>query len=577
VYTLLEYTWQKKGLLMKHKSIKKPNSRQKKVVSKNVGSHTPIFTANLTTNSTNLILEIETSSPSPKIEFPNNESGILEMLHSLYSQNIRGVRLFGKKQECSLLAEKLLRNGVRPLITDRNEKTKKKIDKKLAGFPVFNQNVAGIDIGKSLLYVSVPQHLAEDHTRAFGTFTSDLEEIVSWLKSLNITEAAMESTSVYWIPLYDLLEHNGIKPIIVNPKHVKMLPGRKTDVLDAQWLMRLLSCRLAPAGFIPPLEIRALRDLSRHRQDLMDRAGDCLNRMHKMLSLMNIQLSCVISDISGKTGAAIIKAIISGDRDFERMAKLADKNCKSTPEEFVRALHGTYNEEHLFVLEQELEMYEIINRKIEETEKKIQEMLKKLPDAADLDSLPEPTRRQRKKSDYNRSPYCFDLRSMLHQKFGYDLTVFAGIDSPTAATIIFETGGKLDAFPTHKHFASWAGVCPGNKVSGGKRLSGKAPKKFSRVGQALRIAANSNHKADSAIGARLRGLMRRGKSKKTARKATANKLSFLVYNTMKYGQKYVEKGAEEYEKKYEERKIKSCIKTLESLGYDPSTIRKKAA
>jgi transposase len=449
------------------------------------------------------------------------------------------------------------------------------MDKSLSGIPVINTNVAGIDIGKSVIYVAVPPNMAKDHVRAFATFTADLNELVAWLKSLHITAVAMESTSIYWVPLYDLLEEEGINVSLINPKNVKMIPGRKTDVLDSQWLMRLLACGLLQASFIPPLEMRPLRELARYRQDLMDRAADCLNRMHKMLSLMNIQLDNVISDISGKTGQAIIKAILSGNRDYKEMAKLADKNCKSTEEEIIRALHGTYKEEHMFILAEEFRMYESINVQIIKTENKIKELLERIPDA-NVEPLPKSLKRIRKKTDYNRSPYCFDLRALLYKKFGYDLTVYSGIDSSTAATIIFETGGKVDAFPTHKHFASWLGVCPGNKVSGGKRLSGRAPKKFNRAGQALRIAANANYHADSAMGGYLRRLMRRGKSKKVARKATANKLSLMIYNTIKFGHKYVEKGVEEYEKKYEEKRAKGYIKFLQEMGYDCSTIIKKA-
>lgn len=561
---------------MKTNLSKKTNKIQKNVHLQAISvTGQPVLVANLTIILDKILLELEDSS-HPPVEFSFNGQEVDHTLASFLSNlNIKGVRLFGKKKVCEILAANLLRKGVRPFIAQENDKVKKSMDRRLSGIPVINTNVAGIDIGKSLIYVAVPPNMAKDHVRAFATFTEDLKEIVAWLKSLNITTVAMESTSVYWVPLHDFLEQEGIAPILVNPKHVKMLPGRKTDVLDAQWLMRLLACGMLHASFIPPLQIRPLRELARYRQDLMDRAGDCLNRVHKMLSLMNIQLCDVISDISGKTGQAILNAIINGNRNYEEMAKLADKNCKSTKEEIMKALHGTYKEEHMYILEEEFRMYESINDKIIKTEKKIREILERLPNV-DVEPLPKSLKRIRKKTDYNRSPYCFDLRTLLYQKFGYDLTVYSGIDSAIAATVIFETGGKLDAFATHKHFSSWLGVCPGNKVSGGKRLSGSAPKKFNRAGQALRMAANANLKADSALGGHLRRLIRRGKSKKAARKATANKLAFLIYNTMKFGHKYVEKGAEEYEKRYEEKSAKGHIKALKEMGYDCSTIKKVA-
>ena len=326
------------------------------------------------------------------------------------------------------------------------------------------------------------------------------------------------------------------------------------------------------------MDIRALRDLARYRHDLIDRAADCLNRMQKALSLMNIQISLVLSDISGKSGMSIIKAIVNGERNINKLMDLVEKGCKCTPEEMRRALQGTYSEENIFILRSELNIYEYIHRSIIEIEIKIKELLEKLPDEPNLEPLESSSKKLQKKTAYNRSPYCFDLRPLLYRKFGYDLTKLPGIDSATAAVIIFETGGgNMDAFPTEKHFISWAGLAPGNKVSGGKKLSGRAPKKFSRVGQALRIASNACFKSETAIGAHLRRLIRNGKTKKTARKATAHKIGTLIYNTMKFGQKYVDKGVDAYEKYYEKKRVEGCIRTLESLGYDCNKLQKKAS
>jgi transposase len=529
---------------------------------------TPIYVADIQIQPSKLIVRIEKNEgEDSEREFANTPEGHECMFADFKSEQIKGVRLAGKKQACYLLANICLKKGVRPLISN-GKKAKNSSDKALKDIPVTNQHVAGIDIGKSLIVVAVPPQLAVDHTQAFGTFTDDLEAIVNWIQELGITEVAMESTSIYWVPLFDLFELKGIRTILVNPSRVKMIPGRKTDVLDAQWLMRLLACGLLSSSFIPPMNIRALRDLSRYRHDLIDRAGDCLNRMQKALSLMNIQISLVLSDISGKSGTSIIKAIVNGERNVSKLIGFVEKGCKCTQEEMERALRGTYSEENIFILRSEQNMFEYIHRSITETEMKIKELLEKLPNVPNLEPLEASSKRQRNKTTYNRSPYFFDLRTLLYLKFGYDLTILPGIDSPTAAVIIFETGGgKMDAFPTEKHFISWIGLAPGNKISGGKALSGRAPKKFSRVGQALRMASNACLKSETAIGAHLRRLIRIGKTKKTARKATAHKIGILIYNTMKFGQEYVDKGVEAYEKNYEKQKIDSYFRGLKSLGY----------
>jgi transposase len=332
--------------------------------------------------------------------------------------------------------------------------------------------------------------------------------------------------------------------------------------------MRLLSCDLLQASFIPTTEMQALRDLARNRQDLMERGADSLNRIQKMMAMMNLQLGSVISDISGKSGMSIITAIVNGERNPSKLAALADDRCKHTKEEIARALHGTYSETPLFIMGQELETYRFYHKTVMLTELKIKELLERLPNKAELETLSERTKKRKEKKEYNQSPYCFDLRSLLYQKFSYDLTVLPGIEESTAATITFEVGGNVDAFPTKRHFSSWAALCPGNKVSGGKMLSGRAPKKFSRVGQALRVAAHANYCSDNSTGAYLRRQVRRGKCKKSARKATAHRLGMQVYDMIKYGQEYVEKSAQDYEQAFEERKLLVMERTLKAAGYE---------
>jgi len=554
------------------KSIKKPKKTNEKSLSfrENPPKGQAVYTASLKIGTSKSILEIfNPESNSSVYEFGQTSEDIEDLISTLNREAVKGVQLQGKKNICRIIADKILKCGIRPLIADTEKQQNKKSNGSgIKGIPVIDEHVAGIDIGQSVIYVAVPPNLDKNHTRVFGTFTDELEAIVSWLKELNIKTVAMESTSIYWIPLFELCERAGIKPLIVNPKHVKMLPGRKSDVLDAQWLMRLLACGLLKGGFIPPQPFRALRDLARHRHDLTDRGGDSLNRVHKMLELMNIKLSCVVNDISGKSGLSIIRAIIQGIRDPYELAQLADKQCKRTVEEFKKALTGTFSEEHIFVMKQEMDIYEYFHNAVVGTELKIKELLEKLPDAPDLAPLPTRTKKRRNKKEYNRSPYCFDLRPLLYRKFGRDLTVVSGIEEASAAVILFETGGNFDSFPTLKHFASWCAVSPGCKISGGKMLSGKSPKKFSRVGQVFRIAANSNYKSQNATGAFMRKLTRNGKSGKAVRKATAHRICAYVWDIVKHGQEYSEKSAEAYEKQYEERKLMAMTKTLKSMGYE---------
>jgi transposase len=527
----------------------------------------PVYTANLNAGGSKIKLEILNLSNNPCHEFDQSPEAIEALLVLLDRENVKGVKLKGKKGLCRLIAEKLLKKGIRPLIADLEKQKIKSSNNGLKGMPVIDEYVAGIDIGQSVIYVAIPPNFDDEHTRVFGTFTVELESIISWLKKHNIKSVSMESTSVYWLPLYELCEKNNIKAIIVNPKHVKMLPGRKTDVLDSQWLMRLHACGLLKGGFIPPQEIRALRDLARHRHDLMDRSGDCLNRIHKMLEIMNVKIGSVLSDISGKSGLSIIRAIVDGERDVKKLAQLVDKRCKCTKEELEKSLQGSYREECIFIMKQEMEIHEIFNKAIEQTELKIKKLLEELPDVTNLPSLPRRTKRHRNKKEYNRSPYCFDLRPLLYKKFGHDLTVVNGIEEASAAVILFETGGNFDAFPTLKHFASWCAVSPGNKVSGGKHISGKGPKKFSRVGQAFRVAANANYKSKNATGAFMRRLENKGKSGKSVRKATAHKICGDVYNIVKHGKEHYEQSAIEYEAQFQARKIMMMTKTLNSLGY----------
>jgi transposase len=398
--------------------------------------------------------------------------------------------------------------------------------------------------------------------RRFGTFTADLQAIARWLHQCGVLTVAMESTGVYWVPLYDLLQSEGFEVVLVDPRQVTRAPNRpKTDKHDCLWIQRLHSLGLLTAAFRPEEKVRVWRSYQRHRANLVDDAARQLLRLQKALEQMNVKLPEVVSDVTGVTGMSIIKAIVAGERDPRQLAALRDQRCKQSAETIARALQGTWRAEHLLELRHALELYEYHHQKVRECDQAIEEHLKgmALPGVEPL----EPRRRVRRLKDNEPS---FDARVRLHQLAGVDLTAIEGIDERTALVVLSEVGTDMKKWATEKHFGSWLGLAPCPRKSGGKVLSAATRPGVHRAAQALRLAAKNLQRSRSALGAFCRRVAaRRGLPK--AITATAYKLARIVYGMLKYGKEYAAQGLEAYEAAYHERAVKNLKRKARELGY----------
>jgi transposase len=423
-------------------------------------------------------------------------------------------------------------------------------------------DAAGIDIGSEIHYVCVPRDRDSQSVRKFGCFTSDLNELANWLSRCKIKTVAMESTGVYWIPVFQLLETRGFEVILVNARHVKNVPGRKTDVQDCQWLQQLHSYGLLRGSFRPNDEICVLRSYIRQRTNLMRSATSHIHRMQKALTQMNLQLHRVISDIVGMTGVKIIEAILNGERDPWKLASLRGPQIKKDQETIAKALGGDYREEHLFSLKQEYDLYNYYQTKITECDKQIEQFYQKIVSKVDPEKKP----LEKRKSNYHKSYPKFNLRKELYRTTGVDLTKIPGLDVLGLQTIFSEVGFDMNKWSTEKHFASWLGLSPANKITGEKIFSTRTRKVINRAATAFRLAAHSAMKSHTALGAYGRRLKTRLGAPK-AITATARKLACLFYRMMKFGGTYVEKGMDEYEKNYKGRVIKNLTKKAKDLGF----------
>lgn len=419
-------------------------------------------------------------------------------------------------------------------------------------------NAAGIDIGGASHHVAVPPDRADQPVREFAGFTADLKALASWLESCGVDCVAMESTGVYWIPLYEVLEARGFKVLLVNARHVKHVPGRKSDVLDCQWLQQLMSYGLLRGAFRPTDQVCALRGLWRHRTTLLRSQTRHVNQIQKALAQMNIQLTNVLADVMGVSGQRILRAIVAGERDGRTLASLRHVRVKASEEAIAKSLEGNWRPEHLFALKQGLAQFDFFQAQIAECDREIENLLLTLHSH---DGDPPP----RTKSGKTQSAPKFDLRTQLFKVAGVDLTRIAGIDVTTALTVISEIGTDLSRFPTGKHFTSWLGLCPGTQKTGGKSLSGKTKPSANRAGQALRLAANSLKSSKSALGAYFRRLCGR-MDKAKAIVAAAHKLARLVYTMLTKGQEYTDQGIDYFERLYHERVVKQLAKRAEGLG-----------
>jgi transposase len=429
---------------------------------------------------------------------------------------------------------------------------------------------AGIDIGSSSVFVCVSNTQGQQEVREYSMFTRDLISMANWLKARNIKSIAMESTGSYWIPVFEILDERGFEVILTNAHHLKSVPGRKTDVKDCQWIQQLHSNGLLRGSFRPSDDFVQLRAYVRHRKQLFSRAGIQVQLMQKALLQMNVQLNLVISDITGKTGLSIIQAILGGERDPMKLASYRDLRCKKNVNEIAKALEANWREEHLFVLKQAYDAYEFHHRQIIDCEKKIQELLPDLvpTNSIVVDKAPSKVSEHytAKKSSFNRSPYCFDAVAQVKKVCGgIDLTEIPGIDANTLLVIISEIGTDMSKWKNEKHFASWLGLCPGNKISGGKVLSSKTKPSSNRVACALRLAAYTLHRSQTALGAFFRRMRSRLGAPK-AITACAHKLARILYRMLKYGVTYKELGADYYDQLYKARILANLEKKAKEFG-----------
>jgi transposase len=432
------------------------------------------------------------------------------------------------------------------------------------GFSSTHPDAAAIDIGSRMHVAAVPPDRDPEPVRTFGTCTGDLQRLADWFERCGVRTIAMESTGVYWIPAYEILEQRGFEVVLVNARDAKHVPGRKTDVSDAQWLQRLHEYGLLRASFHPKGELAALRAYLRQRERLLDYAASHVQHLQKALMQMNVQLHHVVTDVTGTTGMRIIRAIVEGERNPMKLANHRDPRCHSSVDEIGAALSGNWREEHIFALRQALELYDTYHSKITECDARVETVLGRLRNAASPSAhQPLPPARHR---DATANAPTFDARAALHAVLGVDLTQIHGLGASLALKLVGECGTDLSAWPDAKHFTSWLCLAPGNKISGGKVLSTRTRRSGSRAAALLRLAAVTVGRTQTALGAFYRRLAARiGKAKAVT--ATARKIAVLFYNTLRHGMAYADPGASYYEEKYRVRVLTNLKRRAKSLGY----------
>ena len=439
--------------------------------------------------------------------------------------------------------------------------TQKRVDWK--ALEIVHPDAAGIDVGGSEHWVAIGPDRDPEPVRRFGCFTADVREMGRWLVEKGVRSVAMQSTGVYWMPVFEVLEQQGLEVYLVNAQHTKNVPGRKSDVQECQWLLKLHAFGLLNNSFQPTDEIRIARTLWRQRSNLVAEASSVIQRMQKVLTEMNVQLCNVLSDVSGMSGMKIIGAILEGERDPWKLATYVEPEVKAKPEDIAKSLEGNWREELLFVLRQHVELYRIYQEKITDCDLHLRKHLESLESKVDLKTQPIGNRPKGKKNSKNAPG--FDLRTELYRITGIDWTQINGIDVLTAQTVIAEAGADLSAFPSEKQFASWLGLCPTNEQSGGKILNRRTRKVVNRATVAFRNAALTLLRSQSYLGAQYRRLRTRLGAPK-AITAMARKLACLFYRLIKHGQPYVDKGTGYYEAKYREQQIRSLAKRAQKLG-----------
>ena len=423
---------------------------------------------------------------------------------------------------------------------------------------ITHPHAAGIDIGSAAHFVAVPPDRDDEPVREFPSFTVDLNAIADWLDACQVDTVVMESTGVYWIPLFELLESRGFTVLLVNARHVKNVSGRKSDVLDCQWLQQLMTYGLLRGAFRPVDAVCVLRSLWRQRGMLLYGQGRQVQHMQKALTQMNIQLANVISDVVGETGQRILRAIVDGERDGAVLAAMKDRRIRASTDEIAKSLQGSWRTEHLFALKQALGMFDFVGTQLAECDREIEQQMQTMH-AYDGEPGKDKSRSR------PRNAPKLDLRTQLFKMCGVDLTRIDGINVTTALAVISETGADMSRFPTVKHFACWLGLCPGTKISGGKVLSSKTKRVANRAAQALRMAASALRSSQSALGAYFRRMCSR-MDKPKAITAAAHKLARLIYTLLTKGEQYTDQGQAYYEERYRESVLRNLAKRAEKMG-----------
>lgn len=434
---------------------------------------------------------------------------------------------------------------------------------KQSSLPIIHPHAAGIDIGSTFHVVAIGKDKASDPVRTFQSFTTDLHLMAKWLQECHVTSVAMESTGIYWIPAFEILKKYGFEVFLVNSRETKNVPGRKTDINDAQWIQRLHQFGLLRASFIPDKQIAVLRAYIRQRERLLEFRASHIQHMQKALMQMNLQLHHVVSDITGATGMKIIRAILAGEHRANVLAQYRDIRCKESLETIEGSLRGHYQEEHLFALAQAVDLLDYYTQKMAECDHRIEATLTILAKDKPSPNIPLPKARHRTKQP---NALSFDVRSSLYQVLGLDLTQIHGLGPSLALKLVSECGTDMSRWPSPKHFTSWLCLSPGNKISGGKILSSKTRRSSSRAAATLRLAATTLGKTSTALGAFYRRLSARvGKAK--AITATARKIAVLFFNALRHGMQYIDPGADYYEARYQKRLFDNLSRRAATLGY----------
>lgn len=434
-----------------------------------------------------------------------------------------------------------------------------------SGLKVIHPHAAGLDLASAEIWAAVAPDSSAEPVRVFGNLTPDLMSLAAWLAACHVDTVAMEATGVYWIPVFEYLEERGFQVCVVNARHLKNVPGRKSDRMDCQWIQELHSVGLLRGSFRPEAEIVVLRSYLRHRAELIEHRAAHIQHMQKALAQMNVQLTQAVSDITGVTGMAIIRAIVAGERDPHQLATLRQPGVQKNEAQIVKALTGHYRSEHVFALKQALALYDAYTVQVQECDSELERQFSNLKPTVPPDDLP-PLDPRNKRESHSKNGPTYDARTLLYQWVGVDLVAISGLNESTVQTALTEVGTDLSAFPTDKHFCSWLGLAPHNDISGGKVLRSRTLKTHNRAAQAFRMAAQAvSRSPNSAFGAfyrRMRGRL----GAKQAITATAHKIARVFYAMLKHHVPFHDLGGEEYERRAQEREVRNLQKRAAKLG-----------